>query len=61
MTCQTFPGGIVLQVSRFDGLNQADEIHGCTVFVLNLVEQVDAWIVGEESVLAAVKHEVLRT
>ena len=61
VTCQPFPRGFILQIPRFDGLNQADKIHGCSVFILNLVKQVDAWIIGKEPVFAAVKHEVLRT
>ena len=58
---QAFPGGFLLQIAGFDGLDQADKIHGCTVFVLDLVEQVDAGVIGEETVLTAVKNEVLRT
>ena len=39
-------------------VEHADEIDACPVLFLHFVEQIHAWVVGEEPVLAVVKVEV---
>ncbi|GIS27356.1 MAG: hypothetical protein CM15mP128_1150 [Methanobacteriota archaeon] len=59
VTRQTLPGGIVLQfLFGFNGLNRWTK---STVAQYSSSIRGRRLIVGEESVLAAVKHEVLRT
>ena len=58
---QALPGGLVLEVACFDLLDEPEEIDRRPVFVLDLVQQVHGRVVREETVLAVVEDEVLRS